>query len=241
MNNEQLIAQMREICRSPEPGKKREFFRSLESRGLTDRRPVIMSHWEFLSGQLNYIDKRVWILSGILLLFMAWICSRVPGYYVFALTPLLAGGVLLETGRSYRWKMAEMEYAARFSLRSVVLARMFLVGLVDTAGLLSVIAAVRPYRSCSMIREFLYMMVPYLTASFLGSVYERRKRTDAGFGSFLICILSSAAFAAVPFFIGRLYEENLTILWAAAFVLLISGIAASVRDYLREMEEPVWN
>jgi hypothetical protein len=137
--------------------------------------------------------------------------------------------------------MAELEYAARFSLRSIVFARMFLVGLIDTAGLLIVIAAVRSYLTYSLIRVFLYMMVPYLTAAFLGSLYERKKRRDAGLGSIVICILSSVFFAAAPFFVSILYEESLTIIWAAAFILLAYSLAASVREQMREMEEPIWN
>ena len=241
MNNEMIIAQMKEICRSGGPEGKREFFRELRARGLLHRRPVAMSHGEFLVGQLFYIEKWVWMLSGILMLFIILACSRNTGNYPFALTPLLAVGILAETGRSYRWKMAELEYAARFSLRSIVLARMFLVGLIDTAGLLIVTFAVRSYLTYSLIRVFLYMMVPYLLAAFLGSLYERKKRTDAGLGSIVICLLSSAVFAAAPIFMSSLYEESLTIIWAAAFILLICCLAVSVREQMREMEEQVWN
>ena len=241
MDNEMIIVQMKELCRSGGPEGKREFFSRLQAQGLLHRRPVVMSHAEFLAGQLFYIEKWVWVLSGMLMLFIIWACSMNSGNYPFALTPLLAVGILVETGRSYRWKMAELEYAARFSLRSIVLARMFLVGLIDTAGLLIVVAAVRSYLTYSLLRVFLYMMVPYLTAAFLGSVYERKKRTDAWLGSIVICILSSAVFAAAPIFVSSLYEESLTIIWAAAFIFLICSLAVSVREQMREMEEPIWN
>ena len=61
MNNEMIIAQMKEICRSGGPEGKREFFRELRARGLLHRRPVAMSHGEFLVGQLFYIEKWVWV------------------------------------------------------------------------------------------------------------------------------------------------------------------------------------
>ena len=85
------------------------------------------------------------------------------------------------------------------------------------------------------------MVVPYLTASWLGSLYERKQRTDHGWGSVLICILSSAAFVAAPVFFERLYEERLTIIWAAVFVLLTFSLAGSIREWICGMEEPVWN
>ena len=150
-------------------------------------------------------------------------------------------GILVETERSYRWKMAELEYTARFSLRSVMLARMFLVGAVETAGLLVVIWAVQPRFSYSFGRVFLYMMVPYLSASLLGSLYERKHRTDNGWGSIVICLLPSAFFAAAPYCLSSLYEERFTVVWVVAFVLLIISLGSSVRRWITKMEEPAWS
>ena len=59
-------------------------------------------------------------------------------------------------------------------------------------------------------------------------------------GSVLICLLSSVFFAVAPLFINRLYEEELTIFWAAAFVLLGCGLAVSTRRWSGEMEECGW-
>ena len=144
MDNDRIIEQLKEICQTPEAEKKKVFFQGLEERGLTSGRPVVMNHGDFLLRQFFYVGKWIWLLSAILLLGITGICYGNTGNYPFALTPLLAGGILAETGRSFRWKMAELEYTARFSLRSVMLARMFLVGVVETAGLLVVIWVVRP-------------------------------------------------------------------------------------------------
>lgn len=256
MDDKRLTAAFREYCRgeycpAPEPGRKAEFFRRIEKEGLADRRPFAMSQAEFLLGQFSYIDKRVWLLSAAVLLLIIVIGRSTTGNELsamtpsalmpFALTPLLAAGILAETGRSYRFKMAELEYTARFSLRSVMLARLFVVGTVDTAGILIAVWAVLPRLSYPLLRVFIYMMVPYLSACLLGSLYERKHRADNGWGSIAICILSSAFFAAAPFVYSRLYEERLTILWAAAFALLVCGLAGSMRKWACGMEEPVWN
>ena len=241
MNEERLILQIRNLCDSPRPEKKTEFLQNLREQGMINRRHPVISHGEFLAGQLFYIGKWYWILSGLLLLFITWICRRYPGNYPFALTPFLALGILAETRRSFRWKMAELEHAARFSLRSVILARLFLLGAVNTAGLFIVILIIRPYLSYSLIRVFLYMMVPYLTASWLGSIYERMHRTDPGSGSAMICLLSSAFFAAAPAFFNRLYEEKMMGLWIAVFILTAFCLAGNLRKWTRDMEEPVWN
>ena len=241
MNHKCITGQIRKLGISPEPGGKKEFFRCLGEKGLLNRRPAVISHKEFLAVQLFYIENWIWILSGLLLLFIAWVCCRHTGNYPFALTPLLAAGILFETGRSGRWNMTELEQAARFSARSIMLARIFLLGAVNTAGLLIVILAVRPFFPYSVMRVFLYMMVPYLAASLLGSVYERRHRTDQGWGSVLICILSSVFFASAPLFFNLLYEERLIVLWAAAFIVTICGLTVCIWKSKSEREEPVWS
>ena len=241
MDNGIIKRQIREICRSPQPERKAEFFLNMKDQGLLNKRPFRLSQGEFLAGQIVYIEKKIWLLSAFLLLFIAWICRYSSGNYPFALTPFLASGILAQTRRSFHWKMAEMEYAARFSLRSVMLARMFLVGTADTAGLMIVILLVSPCFSYSLIRVFLYMMVPYLTASWLGSVYERKQRSDHGWGSMLICILSSIAFTGAPVFFEQLYDERLTVIWAAVFILMAWSLMTSIREWIYGMEELVWN
>ena len=108
MNHKNITEQIRELGFAPEPERKKEFFRHVGDMGLLTRRPVVISHKEFLAIQFFYIEKRIWIMSGFLLLFIAWICCRHSGNYPFALTPLLAAGILFETGRSRRWKMTEL-------------------------------------------------------------------------------------------------------------------------------------
>ncbi|MBR3166055.1 MAG: hypothetical protein IKF16_07785 [Lachnospiraceae bacterium] len=241
MNHKSITGQIRKLGISPEPEGKKEFFRCLGEKGLLNRRPAVISHKEFLAIQLFYIKKWVWVLSGILLLFIAWVCSRNAGNYPFALTPLLAAGILYETGRSGRYSMTELEQAARFSARSVLLARAFLLGAINTAGLVIIILVVRHFYSYPVIRVFLYMMVPYLTAALLGSVFERRHRADQGWGSVLICILSSVVFASAPLVFRQLYEERLIVLWAAVFILMICGLTVCIWKSISGREEPVWS
>ena len=137
--------------------------------------------------------------------------------------------------------MTELEQAARFSARSVMLARTFLLGVINTAGLMIIIPVITRFYAYPVLRIFLYMMVPYLTAAFLGSLYERKYRTDQGWGSVLICILSSVAFASVPLFFRQLYEERLLVLWAAVLILMICGLTVCIWKSISEKEEPVWS
>lgn len=241
MGNERIIEHLKEIYQAPKPERKEIFFQGIKERGLTYRHKVVINHGDFLLRQFLYVGKWIWLLSAVLLLCITGICYGNTGNYPFAITPLLAIGILAETGRSFRWKMAELEYTARFSLRSVMLARMFLVGVVETAGLMVVILVVRPWFSYSLIRVFLYMMVPYLAASLSGSLYERKNRSDNGWGSIIICFLSSGLFAAAPYFLNTLYEERFTVIWTVAFILLVISLVVNVSRWIYELEEPVWN
>ena len=241
MNHKDIAEEMKKTFISPTPERETEFFLSMKEKGLLNRRPHVISHREFLAVQALYIEKWTWVLSGFWLLFIVWICSRNYGNYPFALTSLLAAGILFETGRSRRWNMTELEQAARFSARSVMLAKVFLLGVGNTAGLMLVIFVVRPFFSYSLIRVFLYMMVPYLTASLLGSLYERRYRGDPGWGSVLICILSSIFFATVSHFFNPLYEDRLVLFWALTLILMVCGLTVCIRRNISERGEPAWN
>ena len=62
---------------------------------------------------------------------------------------------------------------------------------------------------------------------------------DQGLGSTVI--LSSAYFAVAPALFSQLYEETMTIFWAAAFALTSCSLAGNLRGWVQNMEEPVWN
>ena len=108
MDNDKIIKHLKEICSTSEPEEKKVFFQGLEDRGLTSRRPAVINHGDFLLRQFLYVGKWIWLLSAVLLLCITGICYGNTGNYPFALTPLLALGILVETGRSFRWKMAEL-------------------------------------------------------------------------------------------------------------------------------------
>ena len=241
MNDRLIVEHLRYYRISTMPERKTEFFRRVGEMKLRSRRPAVISHKEFLAIQFFYIEKQIWILSVFLLLFLVWICSWHAGNYPFALTPLLAAEILFETGRSRRWNMTELEQAARFSARSVMLTRIFLLGMGNTAGLMAVIFMVRPFFSYSLMRVFLYMMVPYLTAALLGSVYERRHREDKGWGSAIICALSSLFFASASQFFNLLYADRMIVLWAAALIILICGLTVCIWESISEKEMSAWN
>ena len=85
------------------------------------------------------------------------------------------------------------------------------------------------------------MIVPFLTASLAGSVYERRNTKGRGWESIGICLLSSVLFAVLPVMAGVLYEERWIALWAVLLIILAGSLSISIQRWKAEMEEPAWN
>ncbi len=124
--NSNMKRLLKECFEAPEPKKKREFIASLPSPDV--------SIMDFLLSQAAYIPKWIWSLSALIFvvaLVGAGYLKKDMLWCVSACMPLLALAPVTESGRSQRWNMAELEMSSRFSLKSVLLARLGILGLAD--------------------------------------------------------------------------------------------------------------
>lgn len=108
---------------APEPEKKMEF--------ISRFRPRKVSTFRMLLQQIPYIRPYVWILAAAIVGIA--IAGSVTGgegtdKLVALIMPFTAAVGILENERSRRYNMSELEMATRFSLRSVVIARMTIMG-----------------------------------------------------------------------------------------------------------------
>ena len=123
MNRNELKNLINDAYRAPEPEKKQEFINKL--------RPRTIGTLKMLLQQIPYIRPYVWILSALIIALA--ITGTVMGgegtdRLIALIMPFTAAVGILETGRSRRYNMSELEMATRFSLRSVVFARMTIFG-----------------------------------------------------------------------------------------------------------------
>ena len=119
----------------PDQQEKARFLRTLPQ-------PQI-SLFRFIFVQASYVRKISWVLSGlILLLALFCACNINEGtlWVISAFVPILGLLAVTEGNRSMTYGMSEFEMSARFSLKSVVLARMSILGLTNFA----VIAVIAP-------------------------------------------------------------------------------------------------
>ncbi|MDE5866589.1 MAG: hypothetical protein K2H31_08330 [Lachnospiraceae bacterium] len=124
-----------------------------------------ISMLKFILIQASYIRKRTLFLS-MLLLFPAlksadsirtgdlWVAS--------AFIPFLGLLAVAESTRSTTYGMGEFEMATRFSLKSTLLARMSVLGLLDAFILCCFIPLCCINSSLSIIQTGVYLLVPYL-------------------------------------------------------------------------------
>lgn len=232
MKKSDLIAALGGLYPAPDPAGKRAFFRALPVR------PV--SHAAFLLSQAGYIRKTVWAVSlGLFALALA--AGRIlpaDGLWIgAALTPFAALAAASERSRSALWGMEELELASRFGLKSVVLARMGLVGLAHFA-LLGLLAALG---GGDILRRGVYLLVPYLLTDLLCLELSRRIRgKEALYACAGAAVLVAGLAAAIPRQWGAYLPANFR-WWLLA---LIAAAALTGREFLKTIkktEELSWN
>src|SRR5699024_12440455 len=86
-----------------------------------------ISMWQFILTQATYLRKITWIFSALLLLpavIGAFHIGHETLWITSAIVPFLGLLAVAENNRSITYGMSEFELSTRFSLKSVVLARM---------------------------------------------------------------------------------------------------------------------
>lgn len=134
--DQELKKALQDAFEAPAPKRKEAFLRSVPQPGI--------SNLSFMISQAGYIRKRVWGISGVLF-GVAYLGACVLGqdvmWVISALLPFAAVSVVSEHHRSYVFQMSELEMAARFSLKSVALARIGILGISHLLLLLFLIPA----------------------------------------------------------------------------------------------------
>lgn len=112
------------LYQPPAPQRKGAFLERLEPPGL--------STGEFLFSQLFYLRPWNWLLAAAIFVAGLFLMkNQLPQQIrlVSALLPFAALSTVTELHRSARCRMEELEMASRFSLKTLLLARLTLLGL----------------------------------------------------------------------------------------------------------------
>ena len=221
MNNKTQAA-LRSAFEAPPPERKREF--------LSKMRPREVNTVEMLVTQASYIRKSIWILSALILLSAIIGADRFPDSTIRILgviTPFAAAMGVLETHRSYSCQMAEMEQAARFSLRSVIFARMLVIGVINLIVILLSAGVISVQFGTSVLLMLSKILIPYLLTIAAGL---RIERSEFGRNNPFISIAAATAIAILYLWVhttefawGELLFTNALIIKAAVVLIAITS------------------
>lgn len=228
-----LREELKRAFEAPEPIHKKTFLRTLEQ-------PKI-SMPAFVLAQIGYIRRWVWILSVLVFVVSVmggvWLAAETV-WVISALMPLLALTVVSESGRSENYGMAELEMATRFSLRSVILARLGILGM-ENLVILGVLLPVGIWgQGLGAMQAGVYILLSYLMTTFAGlSVVRRIRGREAVYICVGIAVCVSFFVIALHGSIPQLYQVD-TLMWGTAAVLLTAvGTVRQCVDMVKEIVE----
>ena len=222
---------------APEPKRKEEFLREIS------RTPI--NTFAFMKLQISYIRKRVWILSVIVMM-LAIVSKKYVGadciWVVSALVPFVAISMVSENNRSEIYGMAELEQTSRFSLKSVMYAKLVIVGISHIMLLSFIIPFIGNGGLTPYVQIGIYILVPYLLASTLGLTAVRRNRgKETSYYCFGISCMVSCLQIIVREIIPQIYDGKWFPCWIAVFLYLLMRLCAEYKKMIYTTEDMLWN
>lgn len=231
MNRKQKKA-LAEAFRAPAPVRREAFLRTLP--------PGKISNMAFLLTQASYLPPWIWGLCCLPLLALpnARLIGKSALWVFCALIPFVAMSAVTACTRSLSCQMSELEMASRFSLKSVVLARMGITGLFHLLLLCLLSPLVWRLDGQAILQSGLYLLTPYLLTTLLCLVCTRRFR---GREALYACTGTSLMVSSLNIFLLErlpgLYRREYVLWWMAVVILLLFPILHEMRRTIHETEE----
>lgn len=228
--------ELRSAFAAPKPLRKEEFLQKIT--------PPELHFSAFLLIQLHYIRRRFWIVSALIFAavsFGSFVLSIDTLWAVSAFMPLLALMMVAETGRSEQYEMAELEMATCFSLKSVLLARLGILGLGNLILFFLLLPAGLFHNRMRPLQAGLYIITPFLLTTFLCLYIVRRHREKE---TIYLCtgisVFISLFIYPLRLTLPRLYEVSALRNWIFVSALLFVGIIKQYQNLIMQ-EELTWN
>ena len=240
MNN-QLKRNIQKAFAAPEPDQqeKARFLRTLPQPQMQ------ISMVRFIFVQALYVRKVSWVLSGLLLLlalFGAYNIRQDTLWVVSAFVPTLGLLAVTESNRSTMYGMSELEMSTRFSLKSVVLARMSVLGAINFAVIAVLAPLCRIGNDFSLLQTGMYLLVPYLlTVNFSLWIARRTNDKEIIYGCMCVAAIVSGINTGLHFVTDLIYQEIYISWWIVLSVLLLIELACEIHCMIKRTEEYTWN
>lgn len=235
--NRKLKKELSECFQAPEPRKKTAFLNKI---------PMPRANMSsFILTQIFFIRKRIWVVSVLIF------AAAVLGAYtidlnavwpVSSLVPFLAMEVVTESGKSGACGMEELEQSARFSLKSVVMARFLILGIFNLGIMIFLICVCREAVNIPLMRSVVYLFVPYLLTAFISLRIVRRFRSREGmYGCIVTAVLVGVCNLVIHRISADIHLSGEYACWGIAAVLLALLTGVELYKMLKGTEEYRWN
>lgn len=237
--NKKMKRCIQKAFEAPQPNQqeKANFLRSLPQ-------PQI-SIWKFILTQAAYLRKRTLFFSVLLLfpaLIGAYYMEKNTLWVVSAFVPFLGLLAITENARSMMYGMYEFEMSTRFSLRSVLLARMGVLGLLDIFVLCSITPLCCIDNDFSLLQAGIYLLVPYLLTVTIGLWITRRFHSrEAIYGCMSAAFLISGADMGLHLISDVIYQSSYLSWWLVLSALLVGRMIYETYCTIKQTEDLTWN
>ena len=224
---------LEEYFEPPKPESKTSFLRQFEMSKID------IPH--MIATQVRYISKWVWLFSSLFCMAAFGVARYAEPKYlsvIFAVVPFLVMISVTESMRSYHYGMEELELSARFSLKSIVMARMVILGIGNMAVL--ILAAL--FLGDGTYSNVVYMMVPYFFTAGGGLYLVRKVRgTNGTFACFTLAVIVSLVEIIMPWKYSSIFTPQFLPHWlAGCAVTLVFMMRESYRT-IRMTEDLAWS
>ena len=191
--------------------------------------------------QVKYISKGTWLCSALFCVLTFVMSFTVDDRYVsvvFAILPFWVMLSVTESMRSYRYGVEELELSSRFSLKSIVMARLLVLGV----GNLIALVVLSGILSSSADFHVLHVMTPYFLTAGGGLYIVRNVR---GSENTIYCFILAAFVCILELVMQWEYQkfflQKYTDVWA---IVCVAGILFTLRESYRTIrmtEDLAWN
>lgn len=218
---------------APKAVEKRQFIRSLPIQRV--------SNFKLLCTQAKYIRKRTWMLWGLVFVLTAFVSntlSKESMWVLSALMPLLSMTVISESSRAENCGMAEFELSTRFNLKTIVLARLIILGAAD----LVLMCMASLFADGGISASAFYIFCPYMLSAVAGLfIYRKTQGSGALYLSTGVSFLIAGLEMLFNEDILKFYQNSGEGERLLIFSLLTAALVREGYKRIKETEELKWS
>lgn len=199
-----------------------------------------ISYFEFLYEQSRYIEKKWWVLQGMVLLVLWYLLweNGIDAYEERMMGNLAAVFTILiipEIWKSRRYSSIAIEKASYYSLRKICTARVILFGAVDMVMATAFFVITMYTVQIMAYRLAVNFLIPFLVSCCICFRMLCSRRQGMEYTAAVVCMVWSVLWSAVTAN-DTIYDRIAGPVWAGLILLCVGYLVFCVRKSLSDCE-----